>query len=207
MTRLYSDLIDSLGLPTAGTIAVVGPSGSGKSTLAIEVARHLGAALLAADDFLIPEAERLGTGLLAKYDLGALDAALARLQVGCPAEYAPFDQRTRQRGRRTVVPPTPSGGIVVEGIVALYAEHVLATATLALYVDAPPEVRETRQLARLDREGWYHDQPRAAIEARIRAKRATEDTIIRAQLARCQYAITTGWPAPCIVPIVTAAAA
>ena len=207
MTTLYGALIDRLDLPPVGTIAVVGPSGGGKSTLAAKVARRLGASLLSTDDFLMPEAERLGPGLLAKYDLEALDAALARLQAGCPAEYAPFDQRTRQRVGRKVVPPSGSGGIVVEGIVALCAEHVLATSTLALYVDAPPEVREARQLARLGREGWYHDQPRAAIEARIRAKRATEDAIVQGHLVRCQYAITTDGPAPSIVPIVTAAAA
>ena len=207
MVTLYRDLMDRICLPTSGTVAVVGPSGGGKSSLAAEVAGHLGAALLSTDEFLIPEAERSAPGLLAKYDLGALDAALARLQTGCTAEFRPFDQHTRQRAGRKVVPPTASGGVVVEGIVALYAERVLATSTLALYVDAPPEVREARQLARLDREGWYHDLPRPEIEARIRAKRATEDTIVRCQLARCQYAITTDGPVARIVPIMVAAAA
>jgi uridine kinase len=192
---------------TASTVVLVGPSGSGKSTMAAEIADRLGAPLLSADEFLIPESERTGPGLLAKYDLRALDAALARLQSGRPAEFAPFDQRTRQRGGRKLVLPSESGGTVVEGIVALYAERVLATATLALYVDAPPAVREARQLARLDDEGWYRDLPRAEIEARIRAKRDTEDSIVRHQLAHCQYTIVTDGPAPRIVPMLAAAAA
>jgi cytidylate kinase len=106
-----------------------------------------------------------------------------------------------------VVRPSESGNIVVEGIVALYAERVLATSTLSLYVDASPEVREARQLARLDRDGWYRDLPRAAIEARIRAKRVAEDGVVRYQLAHCQYAINTAGPAPSIAPVVAAAAA
>jgi uridine kinase len=207
MMKRYGESMERLDLSPAGTVVLVGPSGGGKSTHAAEIAGRLGAALLSADEFLIPESERPGPGLLAKYDLRALDAALAHLQSGRPAEFAPFDQRTRQRAGRKRVLPTESGGIVVEGIVALYAERVLATSTLALYVDAPPEVREARQLARLDREGWYRDLPRAEIEARIRAKRDNEDTIVRRQLASCQYAIITAGPAPRIVPILAAVAA
>src|SRR3954468_8733621 len=206
MTGLYSRLIDRLDLSHVGTVAVVGPSGSGKSTLAAEVARRLGATLLATDELLIPESARSGPGLLAKYDLGSLDSTLARLQAGLPTGYVPFDQRTRRRVGHKVIRPSESGSIVVEGIVALYAERVLATADLALYVDARPEVREARQLARLDREGWYHDLPRTTIEARIRAKRAAEDIIVRAQLVHCQYAIATDEPAGSIVPLVAAAA-
>ena len=111
MTRIYGDLIDHLDLPSAGTVTVVGPSGGGKSTLAAEIAGRLGAALLSTDDFLIPEPERSGPGLLAKYALGALDAALADLQAGRPAEYVPFDQQTRQRAGRKVVRPSASGGV------------------------------------------------------------------------------------------------
>jgi uridine kinase len=207
MTDVYGDLLDRLDLPPAGTVVVVGPSGSGKSTLAAEVAGRLGAALISTDDLLIPEAERSGPGLLAKYDLGALDAALARLQAGRPAELVPFDQQTRQRVGHKVMAPSASGAIVVEGIVALYAARVLATSSLALYVDAPSEVREARQIARLDREGWYRDLPREAIEARIRAKRAAEDTIVSYQLGDCQYAIDTAGAVPSILPIVAAVAA
>lgn len=173
------------------TVAVVGPSGSGKSTLALAIARRLDAALLPADDFLIPEPERTATGLLAKYDLAALDAALKRLQAGRPAIYVPFDQATRRRVGRKVVEPRESGSVVVEGIVALYAARVLATSSLALYVDAPREVREARQLARLDLEGWYRDQPRSAVEARIRAKSAAEDAVVSRQLSDCQYVVDT----------------
>jgi uridine kinase len=207
MAGLYSDLVRRMDLPPAGTVVVVGPSGGGKSTLAAAVAHRLGAALLSTDDFLIPEAERPGPGLLAKYDLGALDAALARLQAGRLTEFVPFDQQTRRRVGHKVVSAPESGRIVVEGIVALYAERVRATSVLGLYVDAPPEVREARQLARLDRAGWYRDLPRAAIEARIRAKRAAEDTVVSSQLADCRYAIDTAGPAPSIVPIVAATAA
>ena len=207
VTRLYGDLMDRLDLPSAGTVVVVGPSGAGKSTLAVEIAGCMGAALLVTDEFLIPEAERLGPGLLAKYDLGSLDSALVQLRAGRPIEYVPFDQRTRQRVGNKVVAPSESGGIVVEGIVALYAERVLATSTLAVYVDAPPEVREARQFARIDSERWYRDMPRADVEARIRAKRAAEDTIVHHQLAHCQYAISTGGPSPRLVRVIGAAAA
>jgi uridine kinase len=207
MTTRYGGSMERLDLPPACTVALVGPSGGGKSTLAAEIADRLDAPLLSADEFLIPESERPGPGLLAKYDLRALDAALARLQSGRPAELAPFDQRTRQRIGRKLVLPAESGGIVVEGIVALYAERVLATSTLALYVDAPPEVRQARQLARLDREGWYRDLPRAEIEERIRAKRDNEDAIVRRQLVYCQYAIITAGPVPRIIPMFAAAAA
>src|SRR5689334_779368 len=147
MTALYGDLLDRLDLPATGTVAVTGPSGGGKSTLAAEIAVRLGAALVSTDDFLIPEARRSGPGLLAKYELGALDAVLAELQAGRMTAYMPFDQRTRRRAGHRLVRPTPSGAIVVEGIVALYAARVLATSSLAVYVDAPSEVREARQLA------------------------------------------------------------
>jgi hypothetical protein len=43
--------------------------------------------------------------------------------MGRPAEFAPFNQRTRQRVGRKRVLPTESDGIVVEEIVALYAER------------------------------------------------------------------------------------
>ena len=207
MTALYGDLLDRLDLPRASTVAVVGPSGGGKSTLAAELAARLGAALVSADDFLIPDTERSAPGLLAKYDLGALDAVLAELHAGRMTAYVPFDQQTRRRRGYRLVRPTASGAVVVEGIVALFAARVLATSTLALYVDAPPEVREARQLARLDREGWYRDLPRADVEARIRAKRISEDAIVRQQLAHCQYAIGTSTPAPSLTRIVTSAAA
>ena len=207
MTRLYGDLLDRLNLPLEGTVVAVGPSGGGKSTLAVEIAGRLGAALLSADDFLIPEVERPGPGLLAKYELDALDAALAALQAGRPASYVPFDQQTRQRVGHTVIRPADSRRVVVEGIVALYAARVLTTSALAVYVDAPPEVREARQLARLDREGWYRDLPRAEVAARIRAKRAAEDAIVQRQLAHCQYTLSTAAPAPRLMRIVTAVAA
>jgi hypothetical protein len=55
--------------------------------------------------------------------------------------------RSRQRVGHNVIRLSESRGIVVEEIVALYAERALTTAALAAYVDAPPEVREARQLA------------------------------------------------------------
>jgi shikimate kinase len=64
--------MERLDLSPAGTVALVGPSGGGKSTVAAEIAGRLGAAPLLADEFLIPESERPGPGLLAKYDLRAL---------------------------------------------------------------------------------------------------------------------------------------
>lgn len=207
MTGWYRNLVDRLDLPMRGTVVVVGPSGSGKSTLAGAVAERMGAQLLSTDDLLIPEAERQRPGLRAKYDLDALDQMLAQLQAGRPIELVPFDQQTRQRVGHKVIAPSASGSIVVEGIVALYAAHVQATATLALYVDAPAEVREARQLARLDREGWYRDLPRSAIEARIRAKRVAEDAIVAGQIVHCQYAIQTAGPTPSVIPIMAAAAA
>jgi uridine kinase len=204
---MYGDLLGRLDLPMAGTVAVVGPSGSGKSTLAAELAGRQGAALLSADDFLIPEAERSAPGLLAKYELDALDAALADLQAGRPTRFVPFDQQTRRRAGQKVVRPSGSGILVVEGIVALYAARVFATSALAVYVDAPPEVREARQLARLDREGWYRDLPRADVEARVKAKRIAEDPIVYHQLGHCRYQVSTVGPAASLVRIVTAAAA
>ena len=57
MTEQYGGSMERLDLSPAGTVALVGPSGGGKSTMATELAGRLGAALLSADEFLIPEPE------------------------------------------------------------------------------------------------------------------------------------------------------
>jgi hypothetical protein len=72
MTERYGKPTERLDLFLAGTVVLVGPSGGGKSAQVAEIAGRLGAALLSANELLIPESERPRPGLLANYELRAL---------------------------------------------------------------------------------------------------------------------------------------
>ena len=136
-------------------IGVAGLSGSGKTTLAKALARgHPGALVLSVDDYyrdlghLAPD-EREGGNFddPAALDLDALAADLARLRqgLGVDAPVYDFATHTRRPQPRRI---EPTGLIVVEGVLLLYAEAVRAQLDLSIYVDAPLDVCLLRRLRR-----------------------------------------------------------
>lgn len=124
-------------------VCIDGPAGSGKTTLASGLltaasAAGLGAALVHMDDLYAGWSGR---------DAGIAQAraVVAALDAGEVAGYARYDWHAGKYAEHHVVPPADL--VVIEGVGAADAAYAAVT-TLAVWVDAPPEVRLRRGLAR-----------------------------------------------------------
>lgn len=158
--------------PTLGAgrlLCIDGPAGSGKTTLAAAVARRTGAAVLAVDDLLEGWA-----GLPAVHEqVRAVLGALAREET---ARWQPWDWARDRRGPHRSLAPGPL--VVLEGVGAGQRSWAALTTVLA-WVEAPPDTRWRRALARDGealREHW--DRWRRAEERLF----AEQDTRARADL-------------------------
>lgn len=131
-------------------VGVDGCGGSGKSTLASSLARVAPAevAVVEADDFYLPSAERDGrAGSGAAYDWARLrEEALLPLADGRPALYRRYDWVADRIGEEEcVVEPAPL--VLIEGVYCTgpgLADHL----DLALWVECPRELRLERGLLR-----------------------------------------------------------
>ncbi|PSK98644.1 uridine kinase [Haloactinopolyspora alba] len=121
------------------TVAVDGPSSSGKTTLAAAVAARLDAAVVHMDD-LYPGWDGLAAGAR-----NVADEVLAPLAAGRPARYRRWDWHRGTYGEWVDVPPAPV--LLIEGCGSGSAAAAPYLSIL-IWVDAPPEVRKRRGLAR-----------------------------------------------------------
>lgn len=140
-------------------IAIDGHSAAGKSTLAHCLADVFGAALVVGDDFYAVMDEearaRLSPleGVELYYDwMRMRNEALVPLLDGRQAVYRPYAWESNHLSTRTVtLEPTPL--VVVEGLFVARPE-LTDLISLAVLVEANPEVRAVRQQYRDDDEAW-----------------------------------------------------
>jgi uridine kinase len=124
-------------------VGVTGAVASGKSTLA----RALSSCVVSTDHYL-PDYERTAEHLRdlpESSDLARLARDLAELRAGRSARIPLWSFDTHSRVGEQEVPPAPL--IVVEGLHALHALP-RAQVDLAVFVEAPQEVRWARAVAR-----------------------------------------------------------
>jgi uridine kinase len=128
--------------PRAGQVVVVavdGRSGAGKSVLAAAVAAELGCPVVRLDD-VYPGWDGLAEGVRI-----VTEEVLEPLSRGEPASHPTWDWTTGTWGPRVDVPAAPV--VVLEGCGAL-APTAAPYAAVAVWVEAPDEVRRARALAR-----------------------------------------------------------
>jgi uridine kinase len=121
-------------------VAVDGPSGAGKTVFAGRLAAALGAPVVHTDDLLDGWADQFT--FWARLE----ERVLGPLRHGRPARYERYSwYRGRFTGPEVVVGPAPV--VVVEGVSAARST-IRPELTLAVFVEAPPELRLSRALSR-----------------------------------------------------------
>lgn len=160
VTQLFDRCQDALDRASkAVCIAIDGHSAAGKSTLAHHLVDVFGAALVGGDDFYAVMDEdararlspRKGVELYYDWMLMRREA-LVPLLNGRQAVYRPYDWETnRLFARSMTVEPAPL--VVVEGLFVARPE-LTDLISLAVLVEADPEVRALRQQQRDDDETW-----------------------------------------------------
>jgi hypothetical protein len=128
--------------PAAGpaVVAVDGPSGAGKTDFAGALAQALGGAPVVHMDDLYPGWD----GLAAAVPL-VTDEVLAPLAAGGRARYRRWDWAAGRRGEEVEVPAARV--VVVEGV-GCGSRAPAAHVGVLVWIDAAPEVRRARGLAR-----------------------------------------------------------
>lgn len=120
-------------------VAVDGPSGSGKTRLARRVARALGDSTLVRMDHVVPGWDGL------EESTRLIRPVLEQLRAGEPVRYRVWDWSIDGWGAPLSRPP--AAHVVLEGCGA-GALHLADLVDFLIYVDAPPEVRRKRAIAR-----------------------------------------------------------
>lgn len=159
-----TQLLDWCGRAQSGSneavcIAIDGHSAAGKSTLADRLSCALDVALVRGDDFYSVMEERARARLSPRegveryYDwMRMRDQALIPLLDGRPAVHRPYDWEANRLYSQTVtVEPAPL--VVVEGLFVARPE-LMDLISLAVLVEADPEIRAIRQGARDDDAIW-----------------------------------------------------
>lgn len=155
--------------PTLGAgrlLCIDGPAGSGKTTLAAQVHEETGAPVLRMDD-LYPGWQ--GLFAVEPHVLGILEP----LAAGRPGRYRRYDWHAGAYAEEHVVEPAPL--LVLEGVGSGSLAWA-ARATALVWVEAEPEVRLVRGLARDGEEyrdswvAWGHDEQALFARDRIRER-------------------------------------
>jgi uridine kinase len=128
-------------------VGIAGGTASGKTTVARGVADRLGALLLTHDRYYRSADAHTNFDHPDALDTARMVADLDTLREGRPASLPDYDFAThRRRAAEDVVAPTPV--IVVEGILVLADASLRARFDLAVFVDAPADVRLVRRVQR-----------------------------------------------------------
>lgn len=141
----YADLVAEVGRRPAklgGTklIAVDGPSGAGKTTFALRLAKLLDAPVVHTDDLLDGWDDQFSFWERLERQV------LAPLRRGEPGRYQRYDWH-RGLFAGPMVTVEPANAVLLEGVSAA-RRPIRPELTLAVFVDAPPELRWERALAR-----------------------------------------------------------
>lgn len=156
--------------PAVGALRLVtvdGWSGAGKSALARALAEALDAPVVALDD-LYPGWDGLAAGVAL-----AAEQVAAPLVAGRPARWQRWDWVSGRSGGWIETPPAPV--VLLEGCGA-GAAPLRACASTLIWVEASPEVRRRRLLARADWPAYApHADRWAAQEAALRATDRTRE--------------------------------
>ncbi|MBB3042876.1 uridine kinase family protein [Nocardioides soli] len=134
-------------------VAITGGSGAGKTALAGALVDHYGEScgLLEMDSYYrhfdgltAREREALDWDSIETVDVGLLTEHLVALGEGRRVDVPEFDFTVRLRSPRTTtfLPPRI---LVLEGMFALAIDHVITTADLKVFLDAPEHVRYQRR--------------------------------------------------------------
>lgn len=177
------------GWESVRLIAVTGPSGAGKTTLAAAMADALDGRMISLDAFLLPKADRPGSSTIEKYRIDEFENVLEVLLSGRSATFRPFNLQTRLLDAPMTVRPAPV--IVAEGIVLFWSTKVRSQAVLRVFVESATEIRESRQITRLEVEEQYLSEPRGLTVKSIRMKKYVEDPVVMCQKAFCDYLVWT----------------
>lgn len=130
-------------------VGIAGGTASGKTTIAQRAAARIGATLLNHDRYYrdAPEPRRFNFDHPDALDTARLVADLDRLRTGAATEVPVYDFALH---RRAPAPEAlvPASVIVVEGILALADPELRARYDLAVWVEAPADVRLIRRVRR-----------------------------------------------------------
>jgi uridine kinase len=127
--------------PTLGAgrlVCVDGPAGAGKTTLGLLLSERTGAQLIHGDDLM---SGWRGLDAVGRQLLGLTEA----LAAGQPGRYEHYDWELGRYDRTVDVPP--ASWLVVEGV-GSGATGLAAYTTVLVWVEADPELRLSRGLAR-----------------------------------------------------------
>ncbi len=142
-------------------IGIGGGTGSGKTTVAHKIIQRVGAdkcVLLPMDNYYrdmshlaFEERKKINYDHPDVIEYELLQAHLESLLKGTPVEIPTYDFVTYVRKPETLYFP-PKNVVIVEGIFALYYDHIYKLYGLSVYVDAESDIRFIRRLNRDVRE-------------------------------------------------------
>jgi histidinol-phosphate phosphatase family protein len=199
ITRVYEPLVETSSQiakhVAAGSLVLIGGlARQGKSTLTAvlryELVRAgLDARVLALDGYLRNQEDR-GPGVLGRYDLASMYAALTpwlghegTIDIDVPI----YDRLTRRRAPQgTMLHLTPDSVLIIDGVPALLIEPTTQRRIVRVFVDGDAAVRERRVLDDLVARGMSPEQAQSTT-----AERAQDETpVVSASAARADIVVS-----------------
>lgn len=178
----------------ARLVILGGPARSGKSAAAQVLKEQLAdlgrtVHIVCIDGWLRPAAQRQeGQGVMARYDLVGLEAALAPLWLGGGRhrlEVPLYDRDARRATGSLPLSVGPDDLVIVEGVPALLSEALCAAAAVRIFVDCDDGLRHSR----LQADYLQRQPPAADLEHLLRSRELDELPAVRASAARATHYI------------------